>query len=153
MTFTNDVICFKEQIDKEDTGRRHWKERFGPMFTDGTSAPWRPVEPFERTGASDSKAELPMGVPVSALRNPKLYVDHVGNDMLAGGTPLRFGGQWDIVSEKKELWQDPNKKPNVVKKGPHDCYCEIGCASREPKAQPGDIRILTANLGGSSPDP
>lgn len=94
------------------------------MFREG--GPWRPVEPFERTGASDSKAELPSATPASALRNPKQYYDHVGNDMLAGGTPLRHGGIWDIVSEKVTPWQDPNKKPNVVKKGPHDCYCEIG---------------------------
>jgi hypothetical protein len=111
---------------QEDTGRRVWKQRWGPVFQEG--GPWRPVEPFERTGASDSKAELPTGIPPSALRNPKQYYDHVGNDMLAGGTPLRFGGQWDIVSQKVTPWQDPNKKPNVVKKGPHDCYCDIGCA-------------------------
>ena len=125
MTFTNDVICYKELIGKEDTGRRVWKDRWGETFRDG-AGPWRPVEPFERTGASDSKAELPGSVPISAIRNPKLYRDHVGNDALAGGTPLRFGGQWDIVSDKVERWVDPNKKPNVVKKGPHDCYCDIG---------------------------
>ena len=57
MTFTSDVICYKELIDKEDNGRRIWKDKWGPTFADGKSAPWRPVEPFERAGASDSKAE------------------------------------------------------------------------------------------------
>ena len=69
---------------------------------------------------------MPSSVPVSALRNPPLYRDTVGNDGLAGGTPQRFGGQWDIVSEKVEAWKDPTKGQRVVKKGPHDCYCDIG---------------------------
>ena len=124
MTFTNDVICWKELIDKEQTGHRVWKEKWGPVFQDG--GPWRPVEPFERSGASEAKGELPAGIPGSAIRNPKLYRDHVGKDGLAGGTPNRFGGQWDLVSERAERWVDPDKPPNVVKKGPHDCYCDIG---------------------------
>ena len=63
-------------------------------------------------------------MPVSAIRNPALYTDTVGNDGLAGGTPLRFGGEWDIVSEKVAR-MDPSGS-RTVKKGPHDCYCEIG---------------------------
>lgn len=125
MTFTNDVICYKELIDKEDTGRRQWHARFGEQFKKGGGG-WRPVEPFEKAAASDSKTELPSGVPVSALRNPALYRDTVGNEGLAGGTPLRFGGDWDIVSEKVAQAQDPNKVPLNRQKGPHDCFCEIG---------------------------
>ena len=125
LTFTDSVICYKELIDKEDTARRSWKERYGKQFsTEGM--PWRPVEPFERGGASDSKAEVPSGVPVSAIRNPFLYQDTVGNEGFAGGTPLRFGGQWDIVSAKVEQAQDPDKPPRELRKGPHDCYCDIG---------------------------
>ena len=67
---------------------------------------------------------MPSSVPVSALRNPPLYRDTVGNDGLAGGTPQRFGGQWDIVSEKVEPWKDPTKGQRVVKK-------ELFCAWRE----------------------
>ena len=83
LTFTDSVICYKELIEKEDGSRRSWKEKYG-----GKAAGWRPVEPFERTGASNSKMELPSGIPVSALRNPPLYRDTVGNEGLAGGTPL-----------------------------------------------------------------
>lgn len=70
--------------------------------------------------------ELPSGLPISAIRNPPLYKDTVGNEGLSGGTPLRFGGRWDVVSEKVEQYQDPNKPQKVVKKGPHDCYCDVG---------------------------
>ena len=128
-------------IDKEDTARRNWKARYGQKFASGAQG-WRPVEPFEREGASDAKTELPSAVPVSAIRNPPLYRDTVGNEGLAGGTPLRFGGQWDVVSQKVERWQDPNKAPRQVKKGPHDCYCDVGynCWNMAGKAR-------TANYG------
>ena len=124
LTYTDSVICYKELIDKEDTARRLWKDKYGKKF--GPQSTWRPVEPFEAMGASDSKMELPSGIPVSAIRNPPLYRDTVGNEGLAGGTPLRFGGQWDVVSQKITPWQDPNKPPRVNKKGPHDCYCDVG---------------------------
>ena len=94
LTFTNSVICYKEQIDKEDNSRRVWKERFGKRFAEG-NMDWRPVEPFEQSGASNAKAEFPPSIPVSAIANPPLYKDSVGNDALAGGTPHRFGGKWD----------------------------------------------------------
>ena len=48
LTFTDSVICYKELIEKEDTSRRTWKEKYGKM-TDGLG--WRPVEPFEAKGA------------------------------------------------------------------------------------------------------
>ena len=84
------------------------------------------AEPFERAGASDSKMELPCGIPGAALRNPALYRDTVGNDGLAGGTPQRFFGKWDVLS-KNDPGPDHSDKPQrVVKKGPHDCYCDIG---------------------------
>ena len=123
LTFTDSVICYKELIEKEDTARRAGKQR---LKEKDVKAMWRPVEPFEATGASESKTELPPSIPVSAIRNPPLYRDTVGNEGLAGGTPLRFGGEWDIVSEKVEKYVDPNKAQRTVKKGPHDCYCDIG---------------------------
>ena len=141
LTFTDSVICYKELIEKEDTARRTWKERFGKAFEDG-KGPWRPVEPFEIKGSSNSKMDLPAGIPVSAIRNPPLYRDSVGNQGLAGGTPHRFGGNWDIVSEKVEPYVDPDKAQKVIKKGPHDCYCDVGynCWSMAGKSR-------TANFG------
>ena len=62
MTFTNDVICYKELIDKEDTGRREWKAKYGEMFKNDGGG-WRPVEPFEKAAASDSKSELRLACP------------------------------------------------------------------------------------------
>lgn len=121
LAFTDSVICFKELIDKEDTARRTWKAKYGSTLQSG----WRPVEPFEKLGASDSKMELPSGVPSAAIRNPALYRDTVGNEGLAGGAPLRFGGQWDVVSAKVAP-DHGDKPPRVVKKGPHDCFCEVG---------------------------
>ena len=47
LMFTDSVICFKELIDKEETAKRQWRGKYG-MNKEG----WRPVEPFERTGAS-----------------------------------------------------------------------------------------------------
>ena len=41
LTFTDSVICYKELIDKEDTARRVWKDKYGKKFDLG----WRPVEP------------------------------------------------------------------------------------------------------------
>ena len=155
LTFTDSVICYKELIDKEDTARREWKNRFGAKYGAGKNATdWRPVEPFEAKGASNSKTELPSGIPAAAyvlerwnhqasqmlvtltalltkhnmccacrLRNPPQFRDTVGNDGLAGGTKNCFGGVWDIVTPKVV---DEEPKQRVVKKGPHDCYCEIG---------------------------
>merc|ERR1711971_1541359 len=104
-TFTDSVICYKELIEKEDMARRTWKERFGAKFAQGGA--WRPIEPFESLGASDSKMELPSSIPVSAIRNPALYRDTFGNDGLAGGTPHRFSGRWDVVSEQVPPFVDP----------------------------------------------
>lgn len=137
ITYTDSVICYKELIDKEDTARRTWKSKYGREWDAG----WRPVEPFESKGASDSKMELPSGVPKAALRHPALYQDTVGNDGLTGGTPHRFGGRWDVLSRQREI--DHGDKPQrVVKKGPHDCFCEVGynCWSMAGKAR-------TANYG------
>merc|ERR1711871_493982 len=120
LTFTDSVICYKELIDKEVTARRTWKQKYG-----AADLGWRPVEPFEKTGASNSKMELPSGIPSAAIRNPALYKDTVGADGLSGGTPYRFGGRWDVLS-KNEPIDYGEKEPRVVKKGPHDCYCEIG---------------------------
>jgi len=122
MTFTNDVICYKELTDKEDTARRMYQSRFGNK----SQMDWRPVEPFERTGASNSKMEMPADMPVSAIRNPALYRDTVGNDSLSGGTPYRFGGRWDVLSKNDPEPDRGDKPQRVVKKGPHDCYCDIG---------------------------
>ena len=121
LTYTDSVICYKELIDKEDTARRTWKQKYGS----NPEGRWRPVEPFEAAGSSSSKTELPPAMPASAIRNPPLYRDTVGNEGLSGGTPLRFGGRWDIVSEKVEPFVDPDKPQKVVKKGPHDCYCDV----------------------------
>ena len=121
LAFTDSVICYKELIDKEETAKRTWKQKYG-----SSELGWRPVEPFERTGASSSKTEMPAGIPVSAIRNPDLYRDTVGGDCLAGGTPLRFGGRWDVLTKHLPIDHDESKPARVVKKGPHDCYCEIG---------------------------
>lgn len=137
ITYTDAVICYKELIEKEDTARRTWKEKYGG----GRSQPWRPVEPFEATGASSSKQELPTKMPDAARRHPSLYHDTVGNEGLTGGTPKRFGGRWDVLS--KDVPTDYGGKPQrVVKKGPHDNYCEVGfgCWSMAGKAR-------TANYG------
>ena len=121
LTYTDSVICYKELIDKEDTARRTWKGKYGKEWDSG----WRPVEPFEVKGASDSKMELPSGIPKAAVRHPALYNDTVGNDGLTGGTPKRFGGRWDVTARSMEV--DHGDKPQrVVKKGPHDCFCEVG---------------------------
>ena len=80
-------------------------------------------------------------MPVAAIRNPYLYKDTVGDDGLAGGTPSRFGGKWDVLT--KHIPVDHGDKPQrVVKKGPHDCYCDVGynCWSMAGKAR-------TANFG------
>ena len=143
LTFTDSVICYKELIEKEDTARRVGKQR---LKEKDVKAMWRPVEPFEATGASESKTELPPSIPVSAIRNPPLYRDTVGNEGLSGGTPLRFGGRWDIVSEKVEPWVDPDKPQKVVKKGPHDCYCEIGFAAW---SMAGKARTVNHGLRGT----
>jgi hypothetical protein len=137
LQFTDSVICYKELIDKEDTARRLAKQRNGQR-----ALGWRPVEPFEATGASNSKLELPSeGIPGPALRNPSQFMDNVGNDSLAGGTPLRFGGRWDVLHKDTPQW-DSGKPQRVVKQGPHDCYCGIGynCWSQAGKAR-------TANFG------
>jgi len=121
LCFTDSVICYKELIDKEDTARRTWREKYGQK-----DLGWRPVEPFEAKGASNSKMELPSGMPSAAIRNPALYKDTVGYDGLSGGTPYRFGGRWDVLCKNEPLPEDDDKPQRVVKKGPHDCYCDIG---------------------------
>ena len=47
LMFTSSVICYKELIEKEESSRRNHKTKHGNM-----NLGWRPVEPFERTGAS-----------------------------------------------------------------------------------------------------
>ena len=85
----------------------------------------RPVEPFEKGSSSYSDTELPPKIPSAAVAYPFLFTDSVGDLGLAGGTPKRFGGRWDCTQTGL-----PNKPPRrVVKKGPHDCYCEIGFAA------------------------
>ena len=123
LTYTDSVICYKELIDKEETAKRQWKDKYGK-----SDLGWRPVEPFEATGASNSKMELPSGMPSAALRNPALYKDTVGGDGLAGGTPYRFGGRWDVLTKNQPIDYSykGEKPPRVIKKGPHDCYCDIG---------------------------
>ena len=141
LTYTDQVICFKELIGKEDDGRRRWRERYGTQWGGGGSGGgWRPVEPFENGSASDSKMEMPSTVPVAARNNPAHFRDSVGDDCLAGGTPKRFGGRWDVMSHDIPL--PAYEKQRVVKKGPHDCYCDIGynCWSKAGTAR-------TANFG------
>ena len=137
LAFVDSVICYKEQIDKEETSKRNWKARYGTQ-----DQGWRPVEPFERTGASSAKTEMVPGMPAAALRTPSQFRDTVGGDCLAGGTPLRFGGKWDVLSKNLPDKDDDPKPQRVVKKGPHDCYCEVGynCWSMAGKAR-------TANFG------
>ena len=121
LTFVDTVANYKEQIQKEDQGRRMWKKRFGGDFNLG----WRPVEPFEKGSSSYSDTEIPPKIPTAAISYPFLFRDTVGDEGLAGGTPKRFGGRWDCTQRgPSEL--DGAKPQRVVKKGPHDCYCEIG---------------------------
>jgi len=135
--FTDSVICYKELIDKEETTKRQWRGKYG-----NSDVGWRPVEPFEKTGASNSKMELPSGMPSAAIRNPYLYKDTVGEQGLAGGAPTRFGGRWDVLTKDMPIDYSHNPTQRVVKKGPHDCYCDIGynCWSMAGKAR-------TANYG------
>ena len=53
LTFVDSVICFKEQIDKEETSKRLWKGRYG-----NSGQGWRPVEPFEKDGASAREGSI-----------------------------------------------------------------------------------------------
>ena len=63
LMFTDSVICFKELIDKEETAKRQWRGKYG-MNKEG----WRPVEPFERTGASAQQPASLMPNSVMARR-------------------------------------------------------------------------------------
>mmetsp|Transcript_42635 Transcript_42635/g.96397 ORF Transcript_42635/g.96397 Transcript_42635/m.96397 type:complete len:190 (-) Transcript_42635:542-1111(-) len=122
--FVDSVICYKELIAKEDAARRDWQTRYGKGWG-ASAAAWRGLEPFETTGMSNSKMELPAGIPKPALRHPELYRDTVGDEGLTGGTPKRFGGQWDVTARGSTV-DTEEKPPRVVKSGPHDCYCDIG---------------------------
>lgn len=51
LMFTDSVICYKELIDKEETTKRQWRGKYG-----NSDVGWRPVEPFEKTGASECSA-------------------------------------------------------------------------------------------------
>ena len=126
LTYTDTVANYCEMIEKEDQGRRMWKKRFGHLYgPDSDRSIWRPVEPFEKGSSSYSDTELPPKIPSAAVAYPFLFTDSVGDLGLAGGTPKRFGGRWDCTQTGL-----PNKPPRrVVKKGPHDCYCEIRCAA------------------------
>ena len=97
----------------------------------------------------ESKGKGKVKVPI-----PGLYADKWGClvtriEGLAGGTPLRFGGSWDVVSEKVERYVDPNKPQKVVKKGPHDCYCDVGyncwsmagCAAARAQTMPPNVPV------------
>mmetsp|Transcript_12094 Transcript_12094/g.28640 ORF Transcript_12094/g.28640 Transcript_12094/m.28640 type:complete len:207 (-) Transcript_12094:51-671(-) len=124
LTYTDTVANYCEMISKEDQGRRMWKKRFGHLYgADGASSGWRPVEPFEKGSSSYSDTELPPKIPSAAVSYPFLFTDSVGDLGLAGGTPKRFGGKWDCTQRQPTT---DSKPPRVVKKGPHDCYCEIG---------------------------
>jgi len=124
LTYTDTVANYCEMINKEDQGRRMWKKRFGHLYgADGASSGWRPVEPFEKGSSSYSDTELPPKIPSAAVSYPFLFTDSVGDLGLAGGTPKRFGGKWDCTQRQPTT---DSKPPRVVKKGPHDCYCEIG---------------------------
>lgn len=121
ITYTDSVICYKELIEKEDAARRLYQTRYGGK----KEGRWRPIEPFEATSASGSKLEMPAGVPQAALKHPELFRDSVGDDALTGGTAKRFGGRWDVTANNVPI-DHGSHAPRVVKKGPHDCYCDIG---------------------------
>lgn len=121
VTYTDSVICYKELIEKEDAARRGWAKKYGRSW----DAKWRPAEPFEAKGASVSKMEMPTSVPLAARNYPMLYRDTIGDEGLAGGTPKRFGGRWDVTANLSPL-NHSDKPDRVVKKGPHDLYCDIG---------------------------
>mmetsp|Transcript_49420 Transcript_49420/g.122827 ORF Transcript_49420/g.122827 Transcript_49420/m.122827 type:complete len:191 (-) Transcript_49420:260-832(-) len=121
VTYTDSVICYKELIEKEDAARRGWAKKYAGNW----DAKWRPAEPLEATGASLSKTEMPPTVPKAATQYPALFRDTVGDEGLAGGTPKRFGGRWDVTANLNPVSHE-GKPVRVVKKGPHDQYCDIG---------------------------
>ena len=65
-------------------------------------------------------------VPKVALEYPELFRDSVGDEGLAGGTPKRFGGRWDCTAVANEIEALQGGSPTRSRKGPHDCYCEVG---------------------------
>ena len=134
---TAQSACFAERIAKENESRYAFDKKWGGSKK--IDMGWRPIEPFEPTSSSSSPAEMPPRIPVTALTRPDLYRDSVGDEGLAGGTPKRFGGRWDCASTLSGTSQDdsPSRK-REVKKGPHDCYCEIGfgCFSQTAQARP-----------------
>ena len=141
LTFTNGVKNYCEQIEKEDQGRRMWQKRFGDA-----QLGWRPVEPFEKGSSSFSDTEVPPVPPKAAVSYPHMFRDTVGDLGLAGGTPKRFGGRWDCTWAGVPPDKDPSKPPRVVKKGPHDCYCEIGFAAW---SMAGKARTVNHGLRGA----
>ena len=80
---------------------------------------------------------MPPRIPKTALARPDLYRDSIGDEGLAGGTPKRFGGRWDCSSHASP-GSGGSPTQRECKKGPHDCYCEIGfgCFSQAKGARP-----------------
>ena len=117
------TACYAERISKETEARRSFLSRWASGQAQADLG-WRPVEPFERTSSSMSPCEMPPRVPRIATTHPELVKDSVGDLGLAGGTSKRFGGKWDTTANLKPRSGD--KLVPVAKKGPHDCYCEVG---------------------------
>jgi len=114
------VTQYRERIEKEQAAAKDWPRKYGHV-----SKSWRPVEPFERKSCSKSTLEAPVtGPPKWATDYPERARDTVGDDGLAGGTPKRFGGRWDVTTIGQPGFE--TNPSLVVSKGPHDCYCEIG---------------------------
>lgn len=133
--------CYQDLIKREISARTSWKEKYGKDWGPEGSNAWRPVEPFEGKSCSKHFLETPKTqAPWQARAYPNMFVDTIGNDSLIGGTPKSRGMTWDINSlydpetiAAARAAMSPNKQSREVRKGPHDCYCEIGYGCWDPK--------------------
>lgn len=142
LTTQRGTECYVNLITKEALARSTWTEKYGKDWGVEGAKTWRPIEPFETKSCSKHILETPRThAPRQARQYPKAFVDTVGDEALLGGTPKKYGMMWDINSlfdpetiAAAQAALDPNKKPREVRKGPHDCYCEIGYGCWDPAA-------------------
>lgn len=124
--------CYKNQIERETQARTTWNDKYGADH--GRGKGWRPVEPFEAKSCSSSSLETPhTQAPWQARKYPNMFVDTVGDEGLVGGSPKKAGMMWDINAPydpetiaAAQATIDSTKPPRELRKGPHDCYGEIG---------------------------
>jgi hypothetical protein len=142
LTTRRGTECYIDLITKEALSRSTWAEKYGKDWGAEGAKAWRPVEPYEGYSCSKHFLETPKKqAPKQARQYPRMFVGTVGNEALLGGTPKKSGMMWDINSPydpetiaAAQAALDHNKKPREVRKGPHDCYCEIGYGCWDPAA-------------------